>query len=531
MSKPPSLRRLLARKKVEPWLGTFFTLDPDLSLALIEPNGRLYAQAGQPVGAGLESLANRLAAKGKLGVAGHGGYLFSPLIAGDVLVGYLAARAKDEAQARRWLVVASQGLSLMLEEANESRGLAAEALDRYREINLLYRLGETIGGKLDPLDILARILGECQQIIDADLGLALLYEPEVGWQPAGTFGVQDDDDAQIEPLLAYVSGQLAGVLRPAIVTEMVDHGPETAISSLLWAPLVASERLLGGVLLARSTGRPVFVANDLKLQTALSSQAAIAVETARLHQAELARQRMEKELQLGHELQASLIPFTAPSLDGWEFATWWHPAREVSGDFYDFIWLDGDLGAIVADVADKGVQAALFMALTRSTVRASLHALRQPAAGIAEANRLIAQDATRGMFVTLCYAHFRPESGAVTYVNAGHNPPFWIQAEEGSTAELDPTGTFLGYDVGLPFEARTIDLPPGDIIVIYTDGITEAMSQERVQFGEERFQRELMRVARLPAAGILEHIQETIRVHIGDAPQSDDITLVIAKRK
>jgi sigma-B regulation protein RsbU (phosphoserine phosphatase) len=280
----------------------------------------------------------------------------------------------------------------------------------------------------------------------------------------------------------------------------------------------------------RKDGKP-FSHEDMNRLTALASQAVVAIETCRLHEAELTKQRMERELQLGHAMQSSLIPSAVPDFPDWQFAAWWEPAREVSGDFYDFIRLDNELGVVIADVADKGVQAALFMTLTRSTVRTCLHALGNPATSIDEANRLIAQDASGGMFVTLAYAQFQPDSGDITYVNAGHNPPLWYQSATKDFSELDTTGIFLGFESGIPFEEKTIHCASDDFIVFYTDGVTEAMNARRELFGEERFRTELQKVRELSPDEMMKSLLQALAEFVEDTPQSDDITLVIAKRR
>jgi sigma-B regulation protein RsbU (phosphoserine phosphatase) len=135
------------------------------------------------------------------------------------------------------------------------------------------------------------------------------------------------------------------------------------------------------------------------------------------------------------------------------------------------------------------------------------------------------------MFVTLAYTHIRPDSGEITYVNAGHNPPLWYQAESNRFAELDTTGVFLGYESGIPYEEKTIHCAPGDFIVFYTDGVTEAMNASRELFSEERFRSELQKVSELSPDEMLNSVLQALAEFVEETPQSDDITLVIAKRK
>ncbi len=199
------------------------------------------------------------------------------------------------------------------------------------------------------------------------------------------------------------------------------------LRSILCAPLVVRDQNTGVIYVDSRLQAGIFTPADLELLTAIASSAAIAIENARLYQAAVEKGRLERELQMARELQAWLLPQEAPVVPGWEFASHWQPAREVAGDFFDFIRLGpGRAGALVADVADKGMAAALFMALSRSILRASLASAASPAEGIAAANRLICEDATGGMFVTLFYAE-ADASGVLTYVNAGHNPALLVR--------------------------------------------------------------------------------------------------------
>jgi serine phosphatase RsbU (regulator of sigma subunit) len=253
------------------------------------------------------------------------------------------------------------------------------------------------------------------------------------------------------------------------------------------------------------------------------------------------KEKLEHELRVARDVQASLLPQAVPTLPGWEFAASWLPARQVSGDFYDFIppvsagaagqlACEGCWGLVIADVSDKGMPAALFMALTRSIVRASVVGPGSPVELIAQANRLVCADAAQGMFVTLFYGLLDPAAASLTYVNAGHDPPWHFQAASGQWTELTPTGMALGFFDGAPFAQRTVPVEPGDTLVLFTDGITDAESPERERFGRDRLgqvfqERRGQSAAELAAAIITAH-----RQFCGDAPLFDDVTLVVVRR-
>jgi sigma-B regulation protein RsbU (phosphoserine phosphatase) len=222
---------------------------------------------------------------------------------------------------------------------------------------------------------------------------------------------------------------------------------------------------------------------------------------------------------------------------GWELAVIWRSAREVGGDFYDFIPLppgtgkETRTGVVIADVADKGVPAALYMALSRTLVRTMAIDGRPPSEAVARANDLIISDARSDLFVTLFYAILEPDSGTVAFVNAGHMPALLVRVADGSAEELRTHGMALGVVADLEFEEATAHLGPGDTIVLYTDGVIEALDAKQEMFGKERLI-EVLRIHRTePAVQLAETINETIASFVGDVPQFDDFTLVVVRRR
>jgi sigma-B regulation protein RsbU (phosphoserine phosphatase) len=188
------------------------------------------------------------------------------------------------------------------------------------------------------------------------------------------------------------------------------------------------------------------------------------------------------------------------------------------------------VGLVIADVSDKGMHAALFMALTRSIVRASVGHTPSSADSIARANRLICADATGGMFVTLFYALLNPEIGELTYVNAGHNPPLLYRADQDQLTELTRTGMALGVMEDSSFEQRTVRLSAGDFVLLYTDGVIDATDTEEQAFGEERLQRVVLEKRHSPVAEMVAALEQALHEFVGPSSPFDDITIVAAKR-
>ncbi|NAS88871.1 stage II sporulation protein E [ANME-1 cluster archaeon AG-394-G21] len=246
------------------------------------------------------------------------------------------------------------------------------------------------------------------------------------------------------------------------------------------------------------------------------------------YSAELERKRYE--LQMAHDIQQSFLPDAIPDLPGFELAAQNIPAKEVGGDFYDFIPISrGKIGLTIADVSGKGVPAALFMALSRTIVRAKATRSSSVREVIRDANSLIMADAKSGMFVTLFYAVLDVSERTLTYVRAGHNPPVIFKAKTRTLMRLDAKGIALGAIADIELEERKIILDGGDIVVFYTDGVTEAINKSMEQFGEERLITTIKVNHELSANDMIEKIKGEMLAFCGDEPQFDDITLMALK--
>lgn len=244
-------------------------------------------------------------------------------------------------------------------------------------------------------------------------------------------------------------------------------------------------------------------------------------------------QKVGQELALAGEIQASFLPDALPDVPGWQIVATLEPARETSGDFYDFIPLpEGRLGILVADVTDKGMGAALYMALSRTLIRTyAAEYDSRPELTLSVVNRRILLDTHTDLFVTVFYGILDPASGSLTYCNAGHNPPYVISAHNGGLVqELRRTGIPLGILEDMPWQQDTVQLTPGDVLVLYTDGATEAQDRQEMFFGPER----LLEIAQANLGHSAQQIHGAlmagIKKFVGDVPQFDDITLMVVVR-
>lgn len=292
-------------------------------------------------------------------------------------------------------------------------------------------------------------------------------------------------------------------------------------------PVIASGQPLGIINVATQDWQ-FLTAADLQLLSAVGAQVAIALERARLYDITLAqRLRLELELKLAREIQDSLLPEALPEVPGFSLAADWRSALEMAGDFYDIFPLpDGRWGIVVADVSDKGAAAAMYMAMTHSLIRASASNHSNPAATLNEVNQRLLAHSTSDMFVTVFYAVLDAETGTLTYANAGQNPPL-LRRISGGIEKLTRTGAALGVVEALTISDAILILAPGDSLVIYTDGVTDALNPQGEEYGTSRLAETLINAAHSDAKGLLGHLTSNLAAFTQDIPPFDDTTFFI----
>jgi sigma-B regulation protein RsbU (phosphoserine phosphatase) len=406
-------------------------------------------------------------------------------------------------------------------------------------LSLLYRLSQTFNSSLDLDEVLNNVMDEVISVTGAERGFVTLLEADGGsiFPVARGMDQKTIDDPQFQVSRSVVE-RVARKGQPILTSDAqsderfsMRHSVKVlGLRSILCVPLEIKGRILGVVYVDNRLQTGLFTEDDLDLLAAIASNAAIAIENARLYQVAVEKGRMERELQMARQVQASLLPQETPEIEGWEFAAHWQPAREVAGDYYDFIPLAEEaLGLVIGDVSDKGMSAALFMALTRSIIRASVASTDSPGDGIAQANRLICADATRGMFVTMFYALLDPVTRKIAYVNAGHNPPLLCRADKEELETLTRTGMALGVVEDSPFEARTLPMNPGDFILLYTDGVTDATDAHERSFGMDRLRTVVLENREATGPGIVSALEQAVQDFVGSMAQFDDVAIVVVK--
>ena len=379
-------------------------------------------------------------------------------------------------------------------------------------------------------DILAQLVEWMSETMHlAHASILLRSDSQGDYHLARQWGLPEEAEISLRvdhPLVTRLArGQVVAVKAMDEVQEqdaLARWGVELAV------PLIAQEELIGFLALGPKVSEEVRTSWDRALLSALSEQAAAAITIGRLVDQIRARERMDQELRMARQIQTSFLPKVACEIPGFDIAAYWRAAREVGGDFYDFIPLsNGRMGLVIADVSDKGVPAALFMALSRALVRASAVGSPTPIEALRRANELILADASSGMFVTLLYAVLDPASHGMTYVNAGHMPP--LLSRQDGVLPVRTKGMALGVTEDIELETREAQLTEGDVIVLYTDGVTDALNRRKEEFGQAWLAQVIAENRDLTAEGLVEKINAAVTSFVGGERQFDDVTLLVLK--
>jgi serine phosphatase RsbU (regulator of sigma subunit) len=355
-------------------------------------------------------------------------------------------------------------------------------------------------------------------------------------EPSRQIEAPDLEIAPNDPILAYLTN-VSGVVE---VEKLDLDSPALqamkAADVKLVVPLVSQGELIGLLNLGPRLSQQEYSADDRKLLSDLSTQTAPSVRVAELvrqQQREAQeRERIEQELKVARVIQQTLLPKTLPKLPGYDVAAYYQPAREVGGDFYDFLELeDGRLGLVVGDVTDKGIPAALVMATTRAMLRTAAQHLFSPGDVLRRANETLVTDIPPNMFITCLYAILEPESGRLHYANAGQDLPYRRRAGRSQGAEeLKARGMPLGLMSGMEYEEKEILLEKGESILFYSDGLVEAHDPHHEMFGSPRLQG-LVGAHRSGGSSLIGFLLSELTRFTGeDWEQEDDITLVTLER-
>jgi sigma-B regulation protein RsbU (phosphoserine phosphatase) len=421
----------------------------------------------------------------------------------------------------------------------ESKLLAQETLGKYKELTLLYELGEKIAACLDIRELAWLALEEARRLLPRgkDLHVALLLAEDGPDRLSVCAGHGDlfPVGRMLDPLDGITRQVLAGGN-----AEIVNHvredpryqtepGVLSDVRALLCVPLKTSDRIFG-VLSVASRQAANFNAAELKVLNLLASQAAMALGRVHLIRTRVEQERLQESLKLSRSIQMGMLSTNFPRfarqspIDLYAFM---EPAREVSGDFYDFFNLDEQtLLIVIGDVSDKGVPAALFMVMVKTLIRAIAKQQGVPHRILEALNPELCRDNDSAMFVTLFLATLDLGTGRLVYSFGGHNPPFLLGRDGGARFLTGESGTALGVIEDIAFSEQSLVLRQGDGLLLYTDGVSEAMDTDYEIFGEERLHQLLIGQARQDAEELVETVIASVREFAHGAEQSDDITLL-----
>jgi len=302
------------------------------------------------------------------------------------------------------------------------------------------------------------------------------------------------------------------------------------VRSVLAVPLGVGSNVFGIIYADSPLAEGRFTEDHLKVLTTLASVAAIRVENARLTEEQMERERLEREQQVASEIQQRFLPATAPIVTGYELQGISFPCYEIGGDYYDFIQReDGRLVVALGDVSGKGTAAALLMSSLHAAVHAQADIHDSLVKTISAVNRYLVDSIPANRFVTLFYAELDPQNGTLSFLNAGHNPPLIVHTG-GTMEQLASGGLPLGIMTNADFREGRTKLYPGDVLVIYSDGVSEATNPSGEEFGPTRLYEVVARNLEASAGGIRDRIESALTKFCQGTPAADDITLVIVKR-
>jgi len=302
------------------------------------------------------------------------------------------------------------------------------------------------------------------------------------------------------------------------------------IRSAMCVPLWHDDAVTGLIYVDSLSRENSFNQDDLTLLSSLANVAAVKLENAKLLDEMIEKKRMERELELAREIQQNLLPSQAPRYPGWDMVGTNTPCYTIGGDYYDFIERPKGLAVALGDVSGKGASAALMMMVLRATVHFACQREAEVLTILSQTNGVMYHNSPTQFFVTFFLGDLETGTGKMRYVNAGHIPPILYRAKSRSMERLAAGGTVLGLFAETPFEAGEVEFGPGDILLVFTDGLSEAWGPEELEFGEDRMAALIRDNASLPARELELKIQTEVEAFTGGARATDDRTLIVVKR-
>lgn len=483
----------------------------------------------------------------------------APIRVHDDVLGYVAGTIAREADGERAYAPKLDLLAAFLSDTvyaeYELQNLTEELLGKYSEITLIYDISEALSAKLDRRTVCEFIIQQIVQVVGVGRASIMLYDETVHLlYIEASHGLNLSKEVEQAIRVApneKISGKVFSTGQHILIEnvrevskeelplspEEYDHPPEN--NSFLCIPIIwnsanQERKVLGVINMTDKSGDKVFTTNDLRLLTAIASQAAMALYNIQLNNQLIeeakVNERFKVEIEVAEKVQSSLLPDRPPGIAGLDLAGRCLPATQVGGDYYDFfVHSDTQVGIVIADVSGHDVGSAIIMATARGTLRSEVMARKSPGNILKDTNLMLYNDLGRAeKFITMFYAEYDSGTRELRFSNAAQNPPLLVR--DGHCTPLETADTVIGMEEYMEFEEKTIHLLPDDFVILYTDGVVEAKNRDNVMFGEAQL---LDILESTSVAATAEQLLETVYGRVSQfskqADQSDDITVVVLK--
>lgn len=431
----------------------------------------------------------------------------------------------------------------MKEQVNTSAS-AAMGLTTVDKLRMLLDITKRISRSLDLQEILNQVMDTLDSLIPYDAAGIFVVdcgdrtfesdtdEPCV-FQAEAVRGYDISELTELhlklgEGLIGHVALTRQPFISPDVRKEPMYINARERTRSEMVAPIISNDEVIG-VFDLESDELNAYSEDDLEVLMLLASQVAIIIEKVMLHEQLIEKKRLEGQLEVARQVQLELLPPSDPHISGYDISAYNYPTEEVSGDYYDWVRIhDDQIGIVIADVAGKGVPAALLMAFLRASLRAATHIGYAPQISMAKVNYLLWESIERNQFVTAFYGILDATNRTLAYANAGHNPPLLLKAN-GEAKLLTQGAVPLGMFRDTRYYEYYQTIEPGDLLVLYTDGVTEAVNPHDVEFGRERLLRSVKAARDLTAREMISAIQRDITDWTDGRGANDDVTMFVIK--
>ena len=422
--------------------------------------------------------------------------------------------------------------------------VAATGLTTIDKLRMLHDITKKISRSLDLQEVLNLVMATLDSLIPYDAAGIFVVKCEdkdvvsPGDEPCvfkseavRGYDIDELSDLHLklgEGFIGSVAVSGKPIISPDVRQDPVYVNARDRTRSEMVAPIISNDEVIG-VFDLESDQFNAYSEDDLDVLMMLASQVAIIIEKVMLHEQLIEKKRLEGQLEVARQVQLELLPARDPELIGFDISAYNFPTEEVSGDYYDWVRIyDDQIGVVIADVSGKGVPAAILMAFLRASLRAATHIGYSTHISMAKVNYLLWESIERNQFVTAFYGILDAQKRTLAYSNAGHNPPLLLNAD-GSSRFIEKGEQPLGMFRETRYHQYYLDFQPGDVLVLYTDGATEANSPTGEEFGRERLARAVQNVYDRPAREMIASLQMEILEWTDNVGSSDDVTFFIIK--